>query len=163
VTTIHIRQATSHDANEVISVLHEAAQWLEQSGNPLWRADELTPARITAEIADDCFFLAERNGAVAGVLKFQLEDPQFWPDVPPGEAAFVHRLAVRRSFAGGEISAVLLNWAIDRAKNIGRHYLRLDCEASRVRLRAIYERAGFRHHSDREVGPYFVSRYEFPL
>ena len=66
-------------------------------------------------------------------------------------------------FAGGEISAALLNWAIARAKQLGRRYLRLDCEASRARLRALYEKAGFRHHSDRQVGPYFVSRYEFPL
>jgi hypothetical protein len=41
--------------------------------------------------------------------------------------------------------------------------LRLDCEASRPRLRAVYEGFGFRHHSDRQVGPYFVSRYEYAL
>jgi hypothetical protein len=33
----------------------------------------------------------------------------------------------------------------------------------RPRLRAVYERHGFRHHSDRQVGPHFVSRYELPL
>jgi hypothetical protein len=27
----------------------------------------------------------------------------------------------------------------------------------------VYERCGFRHHSDRQVGRYFVSRYELPL
>jgi hypothetical protein len=35
--------------------------------------------------------------------------------------------------------------------------------AQAVRLRAVYERFGFRHHSDRQVGPYFVSRYEQEL
>jgi hypothetical protein len=35
----------------------------------------------------------------------------------------------------------------------------LDCEASRPRLRAVYERFGFRHLDDRQVGPYYVSRY----
>ena len=45
----------------------------------------------------------------------------------------------------------------------GRHFLRLDCEASRPRLRAVYERSGFQHHSDRQVGPSYVSRYQLPL
>ncbi|MEH2214010.1 MAG: hypothetical protein V7K84_25930, partial [Nostoc sp.] len=42
-------------------------------------------------------------------------------------------------------------------------YLRLDCDASRPRLRAVYERFGFRHHSDKQVGAYFVSRYEYKI
>jgi hypothetical protein len=55
----------------------------------------------------------------------------------------------------------MLKWAVEHARGLGRRYLRLDCEASRVRLRKVYEQFGFRHHSDRHVGPYFVSRYEF--
>lgn len=65
--------------------------------------------------------------------------------------------------AGDELSAELLRWAGERAKSLGRGFLRLDYEASRPRLRAVYERCGFQHHSDREVGPYFVSRYELRL
>jgi hypothetical protein len=34
---------------------------------------------------------------------------------------------------------------------------------SRPWLRAVYERSNFRHHSDRQVGPYFVARYELAL
>ena len=35
---------------------------------------------------------------------------------------------------------------------LGFRYLRLDCVAT-PRLRAVYERFGFEHHSDRQVGP----------
>jgi GNAT superfamily N-acetyltransferase len=156
-----IRQAMPQDASEVIGILREAAQWLEQSGMTMWRGDELSPARLTAEVEAGLFFLAEADGAVAGVIKFQLEDSLFWPDVPPGQSAFVHRLAVKRQFAGRAISTALLGWAVERTRGLGRQYLRLDCEASRPRLRAVYEKFGFRHHSDKQVGPYFVSRYEF--
>ena len=34
-------------------------------------------------------------------------------------------------------------------------------EASRARLRAMYEEFGFRHHSDWQAGPYYVARYEY--
>lgn len=158
-----IRQATRHDAEKVADVLREAAQWLEQNGMPMWRDDELVPLRIAADVDAGMFFIAECNGEMAGVVKFQLEDGQFWPDLPAGESAFVHRLAIRRRFAGGEISSALLNWAVERARSLGRDYLRLDCEASRPKLRAVYERFGFVHHSNKQVGPYFVSRYEYRI
>jgi GNAT superfamily N-acetyltransferase len=161
--TICIRKAEVSETGKVCSVLLEAARWLQQSGMPMWREDELTSERIASDVACDLFFLAEHDGEIAGTIRFQLQDAVFWPDTPCDEAAFVHRIAVRRKFAGGKISGVLLQWAVERSKILGRHFLRLDCEASRARLRAVYERFGFRHHSDRQVGPYFVARYEYDL
>ena len=165
--TIHIRQAKIADSIAIHNVLHEAARWLEEKGEPLWRADEITAEQISADVKSGLFYIAECDGEekreVAGVMKFQLEDAEFWPDVPAGESAFVHRLAVSRSFAGGMVSTALLNWATRRTRELGRPFLRLDCEAQRPKLRAIYERFGFRHHSDRQVGPYFVARYELDI
>ena len=129
----------------------------------MWRADELSPARIATDVLRGDFFVAEVGGEIAGVVKFQLQDALFWPDVPADEAAYVHRLAVRRAYADGHLSGLLLRWAADRARSFHRRFLRLDCEASRPRLRAVYERFGFRYHSDRRVGPYLVARYEHEL
>ena len=129
----------------------------------MWRADELSRTSIAADVARGEFFIAECGDELAGTVKFQLRDELFWPDKPPDEAAFVHRFAVRRAFAGGHVSGALLEWAADRARSYDRRFLRLDCDAARPRLRATYERFGFRHHSDRQVGPYFVSRYERDL
>lgn len=158
-----IRLAKPGDTETVADILSEAARWLEQTGRLMWRDEELVPARIAADVAAGLFIIAECDGEAAGVVKFQLEDELFWPDVPRGESAFVHRLAVRRKFAGGTVSSALLNWAVERARSAGKTWLRLDCEASRAKLRAVYERFGFVHHSNRQVGPYFVSRYEFRL
>ncbi len=160
---LQVRQAEPHEAGLVSSVLTEAAEWLRERGTPMWRADELSPERVAADVARGDFFVADREGGIAGVVKFQWEDELFWPDVPAGEAAYVHRLAVRRASAGGGVASALLQWAAERARSLGRDYLRLDCEASRPRLREVYERFGFRYHSDRVVGPYFVARYELPL
>jgi GNAT superfamily N-acetyltransferase len=157
---MHVRQATLAEVDEVVSILVEAADWLAERGTPMWRDDELRPEAIAADVRGGLFCVAEIDGQLAGTIKFQLSDPEFWPDVPDGESAYVHRLAVRRRFAGGTVSSALLSWAADRAASLGRRYLRLDCEAARDRLRRVYERAGFSHHSNRQVGPYFVARYE---
>jgi|SRR5665213_1952330 len=158
-----VRQAKPEDAPRVIEILREAARWLEESGRLMWREGELASSRITAEVEAGLFYVAESGGETAGTIKFQLEDLSFWPDVPPGESAFIHRLAVRRRFAGRGVSAVLLQWAVGRTASLRRRFLRLDCEASRPRLRTVYENFGFKHHSDRQVGPYFVARYEYDV
>jgi GNAT superfamily N-acetyltransferase len=147
----------------VCDILAEAAAWLERRGMAMWRLDELAPERVAADIAARLFFIAWCNDDAAGTVKFQLEDALFWPDLEDGTAAYVHRLAVRRRHAGGAVSAALLEWAVREAHRLGRRTLRLDCEASRANLRAVYERFGFRYHSDRYVGPYHVARYEYPL
>lgn len=160
---LRIRQAASGDTASVSAILTEAADWLVASGMAMWRGDELSEARLSRDVADGLFFLADIDGEPAGTIKFQPTDDEFWPDVPSADSAYVHRLAVRRRFAGGGVSTALLAWATDHARSLGRRWLRLDTEASRPALRSLYERFGFRHHSDRQVGPYFVARYELDV
>jgi GNAT superfamily N-acetyltransferase len=136
---IIICQAMRQDVKIVSDILGEAARWLDQNGMSLWKAGELSPSSIGNDVNDSLFFLAECNGEAAGTVKFQLEDLVFWPDVLREESAFIHRLAVKRNFAGGHVSSALLQWAVERTRSLGRRYLRLDCVASRPRLRAIYD------------------------
>jgi GNAT superfamily N-acetyltransferase len=160
---ISIRQATLRDAEVVSGVLHEAAKWLEQSGMARWKLDELETARIADDVGAGRFLGAEYAGDVAGTMRFQLEDPLFWPEAREGEAAYVHRLAVRRRYAGMGVSAALLRWAVERTRALGRPHLRLDCEASRAKLRGMYEAFGFRYHSYGQIGPYHVARYQYDV
>ena len=160
---VRIRQANPADVPVLEGLLLEAAHWVDALGVVMWEEGELARERLSEEAASGQFFLAEVGGVPAGVIRFQLEDRLFWPDRPAGEAAFVHRLAVSRRFKGQGVSSALLDWAVDRARSLGRRYLRLDCDASRPKLRTLYERFGFRFHSFRQVGAYYVARYEYPL
>lgn len=160
---VSIRQATIQDTIIVSDILQEAANWLQRCGIPLWDDSELAPDIISQDVADGLFFIAELAGEPTGTIKFQLEDLLFWPDIVQEESAFLHRLAVRRRYSGGKVSSALLNWAATHAQTLGKRYLRLDCDAARPRLKAIYENFGFRHHSDKQVGVYFVSRYEYQI
>jgi GNAT superfamily N-acetyltransferase len=162
-SSILVRQAISDDRLTVLDILTEAALWLEQKNMPLWGKTEISAAVVSQDIESGCFYIAFAEGCAAGVVKFQTEDLLFWPDISQSESAFLHRLAVRRSFGGGVISSAIMSWAVDRSRELGKQYLRLDCVADRSRLRSIYENFGFQYHSDRQVGPHFVARYEYKL
>ena len=159
---IEIRQALSGDLDVIQDMLVEAARWVDALGAIMWSEGELESEAIAREVAAQQFFIASINGMPAGTIRFQERDALFWPDIPHHDSAFVHRLVVRRAFKGQGVSQALLAWSIDRARSLGKRFLRLDCDADRVKLRALYEAAGFRFHSYRQVGPYYVARYEYP-
>lgn len=160
---IAVEQAQASDTEDVSSILQEVANWLIDQGTPLWKADELLPGKIRSEVSNGMFWLAKIDGEIAGCVRFQLEDKLFWPDVSANESAFIHRLAVRRKYAGGIVSKTLIDWAKEYARTQGRKYLRLDCESKREKLCHVYEQNGFRKHSETQVGPYGVTRYEYEL
>ena len=162
-TPVTLRHATTDDAVCIEEMLLEAARWVDALGVTMWEEGELDFPRIAREIAEGQFVLALVDNLPAGALRFQLADPQFWPDLADNESAFVHRLVVRRAFKGQGVSSALLDWAVAHARSLGKRYLRLDCDADRGKLRALYERFGFRLHSYRQVGSYYVARYVLPL
>ena len=157
---IQVRVATPADAPLILEMLHEAENWLRERGDPMWEAADLDPARLGRDVAAGMHRIAEVDGEPAGTIRFQLEDEEFWPDLlGSGEDAYVHRLAVRRSFARRGVGGALLDWAARHAAALGRRQLRLDCDHHRQRLRAFYERSGFRYQDERTVGPFRVARY----
>ena len=158
---VHVRQAAPDDAPLIREMLLEAAEWVDALGVEMWSEGELEVAG--GEVAAGQFFIAEVDGRAAGAIRFQERDLLFWPDIPQEDSAFVHRLVVRRAFKGQGVSQALLEWAKRRARAIGRRYLRLDCDADRAKLRSLYEGCGFCLHSYRQVGPYYVARYEYSL
>jgi GNAT superfamily N-acetyltransferase len=160
---ISVYQATLADLSTVSEILSEAALWLEQKNMVLWQQEHISSSAIRQDIEWGLFYIAFCEGLAAGVVKFQIEDLVFWPDIVQAESAFLHRLAVRRRFAGGSVSTQIFQWAIEHSRDLGKHFLRLDCVADRPRLRSIYENFGFKHHSDRQVEAYFVVRYEYEI
>src|SRR5437879_5282141 len=93
-------------------------------------------------------------------------DPPFWGD--RADAAFVHRLAVRRSHAG--LGRLLMEWAERHAAERGRSFLCLDCLGQNARIRRYYEDLGFRlvgmipgptgHAHTNAHGPWDAALYE---
>ncbi|HSG66348.1 MAG TPA: GNAT family N-acetyltransferase [Gammaproteobacteria bacterium] len=160
---VEIEQATLEQLAIVAAILQEAAAWAERAHERLWVEAELAPDAIRREVEQGQFFLARSGRDPVGTLRYQIEDRLFWPDARGDDAAYVHRLAVRRCYAGRGVAAAMLRWAAARARAEGRRYLRLDTDITRPGLRALYEGCGFVPHSERQVGPYRVMRYQLEL
>ena len=128
---------------EAISIMREAAQWLIDVGRPMWAMDELT--REAVRNPDDEFIVLY-SGDHAGIAActLSLADKYIWSDVPDNTSGFIHKLSVRRKFAGQGYAARLIQYAAQLCRERDIYELRLDCDPHRKGLCEFYESAGFK-------------------
>jgi GNAT superfamily N-acetyltransferase len=142
-------------------LIHEAANWLIDKGEPLWGPNETSSEELVRVAREGELVIGRVEGTLAACMYLHAEDRLFWPQAASGEAFYVHRLAVARRFAGRGFAHAMLRWAEEEVRAKGRLYLRLDCEP-RTKLLALYQNAGFARVDAMpiQVGPHFVVRHQ---
>jgi ribosomal protein S18 acetylase RimI-like enzyme len=157
--SLRLRSATAEDA-EVIAAIHEdTMRWAFERGfraqgpYPTLREDAL------ARIARHHAYIAVIGDTPAATVTLTSDPHPLWAD-QPGEAMYLHALAVARAFAGAEVGRALLRWATGLTAKAGYTALRLECDAANPVLRAYYERAGFAPRGEVVAGERRLARFE---
>jgi GNAT superfamily N-acetyltransferase len=141
---INIVQAAEEDIPTLESILLDTVSWLNEMGQPLWDADEITWASLSKSYKASDFFIAYNDGKPSGCMALVDHDPFFWPDVAKGEALFIHKLAVIKTARKTGVADALMAFFKERGILRVVKSLRLDTHALRPKLRAFYERHGFK-------------------
>lgn len=140
--SIVVRFAQEGDADDMVSIFAEAALLQRRLSTLFWDANDIDHSYVRRLIAAGEAVIAHADGEAVGIMALQWRDLLFWPDRDDGAAGYIHRLAVRRAWAGGRVTTPLLAFADSEARARAKSFLRLDC-APLPRLCAVYERAGF--------------------
>ena len=149
----------SGEVELAIEIMREVAQWCIDAGKPMWKLPELSREKLLRAPRDRQSFLVARvDGAPAASMILQWHDPGFWPRVRENESGFLHKLCVRRSFAGRSLSVLMVQHALGECRKRGIGYLRLDTAATRPRLCQLYEGMGFAR-----VGRTFLDGRDYAL
>ena len=159
--TLLIARGTLDDVTETDALIRATAEWLIRKDEPLWGPNETSLEELIRVTAQGELVIGRVAGELATCMYLHNEDRLFWPHVREGEAFYIHRLAVARTFAGRGYAHAMLEWAANEARAKGRPYLRLDCEP-RPRLLALYASAGYWRVDPApiQVGEHFVVRHE---
>jgi GNAT superfamily N-acetyltransferase len=158
---VNVRPATVADVPVAAAILDEASAYVHTLGFGHWHVpfpqDELVHRLERGEL-----YVVDVDGQTAATLTLLWDDPAFWGERPP-DAVYLHKLAIRRAFAGRGLGAAIVDWVDGHAASAGRRYVRLDCQREDPGIRSYYERLGFEHRGDKEDDPRFpVALYERP-
>ncbi|HEY0437564.1 MAG TPA: GNAT family N-acetyltransferase, partial [Phenylobacterium sp.] len=141
IATFELSAAAAEDIAAVAGLLQDTARWIMTWRSRLWDPDRLGEAFVTPLVGRGEVLTARIGGEIAAMVILQPDDPHFWPERPPGEAIYLHKLVVRRAYAGQGAPAALIDHAVGVAQAQGRRFLRLDCDRP---LSPVYQRLGFR-------------------
>ncbi|MCY0896767.1 MAG: hypothetical protein OWS03_10855, partial [Alicyclobacillaceae bacterium] len=122
VSTISFEQV-----DDFSSILKEPADWLRSIGEEMWTAEQVSAQGLLSEYTIDEMFLGSLDGIPIATMILQEEDALFWPFVLKGESLFLHRLSVRRAFAGTGLAVAMIDWAKREVNCRSKKFLRLDC------------------------------------
>lgn len=153
---------TSGDDGAASGVLITAALYLKERGEPLWPESSLTSERLARHYPQGGWRVAWRGNVAVACLCLLDTDPLFWPEDGPGEALYLHKLAVHPEARGQGLSALMLRAAVRETRERGRPRLKLDTATARPKVRAIYENFGFQSVGQRTVKGFDVTLYQFP-
>lgn len=137
-----LRRAGTAGAADAVAILREVAAHFARRGSVVWTQDELREADFVAAARAGELILGYSGGHAAATMLLQFADPLYWPDAAPNTALYVHKVAVKRAFAGQGWLNRLVAFAADEATARGVPHLRLDTLAGPA-LRPLYERLGF--------------------
>ena len=138
---MNIRLARPADVSAVAAILDDATAFVRTLGFEQWPVP-FPQEELEGRIAHDELYLVEVDGRIVGTFTLLWDDPFFWGERPP-DAAYLHKVAVLREFAGRGIGAGAIEWIDDHVANRGREFIRLDCQRDIPGIRRYYERLGF--------------------
>ncbi|MDF2543253.1 MAG: hypothetical protein K0S47_2971 [Herbinix sp.] len=125
--------------DEAIKVMKEVASWRRQKGYRVWLDEWLSREElITEEVNKEnlCIGLVENNVACATIL--QWVDNNWWPNAKMYDACYIHKLCVRREFAGRGIPALLIEAIKLECRKRNTRYIRLDTGWDEEVVKRIY-------------------------
>jgi GNAT superfamily N-acetyltransferase len=145
-----------------IDILRKVGQWLIDSGHELWAVDDLTHQNLVDQHTQDNLYVMYADDEPAAVFILQWSDPLYYPTVPLNTTGLIHKLAIRRQFAGQRLFTNIIQFCREQCLARHIHEIQLETDATRPKLLQFYESYGFsRTHRQQieEFGKTFDCQY----
>ena len=153
-------KANQQHAEQVTSLLVNAAEWMESKGIEQWKKEMFTPELIHSYFLEREVFILYMAEQPAAMFTLQAGDLDYWQHLNDENYLYLHRLTVHQDFRSVGLGAIAIEWAKDYALTSGKKGLRLDCMAHLPTLNRFYQSQDFRYMGTHEVKGRLASLYE---
>ena len=129
-----------------------------------WNSENIKWENLKKDYKISDFFILYYNKYPAGCIAITDEDRTYFSNCKKGENIFLHKMAVKRNFAGNDLSTYLINYAKKYAAENNKKSIKLDCNMKRGKLRELYEKNGFVLVGQHDCGNnYIMALYSYDL
>jgi ribosomal protein S18 acetylase RimI-like enzyme len=152
---MNLRQATLRDVPAVMAVIRKVVPLMRAAGNLQWDDAYPNPDVFARDIAKAQLWVAEIDGAIAGVAAItEDQEPEYarvgWDISEP--AIVVHRVAVDPAFRGRGVAEALMRQAEDVAARRGITVLRVDTNTQNQATQKLFPKLGYTLSGETELG-----------
>lgn len=136
------RLATDADIPTLIALRTEAEDWLAARNIDQWssRWNEVGRAKLRAGVQRGETWIIEADSDIAATVTLNTHgDAAFWTAAELAEPVlYLYKLIVKRAYGGHDLGGIILDWACDRAAELGYIWLRFDAQRDNQRLIQYY-------------------------
>ena len=121
-----------------------------EQGSTMWPA--FTDEDILREIDAQKLYGIYQDSELAGVFSVSYDDGAIWGERERGAHIYLHRIVRARNYRGRGILNVVLEWAREQCRALGRAGLRMDTWADNTQLIDYYRGLGFECIARQPIG-----------
>jgi ribosomal protein S18 acetylase RimI-like enzyme len=165
-TSKSIRRATADDVPILTRIRNDAHAKKVAHRDYAWGkdGDGFSGKWVRNNVCQKEVYVLKLDDTPVGTFSLALDDETHWGPQDP-IAVYVHGLSVRNGFNGCGLGSFMLDWCAEKASELNRRLVRLDCALHNAKLCAYYESIGFIRvglYPELEPGGYVWSLYEKP-
>jgi GNAT superfamily N-acetyltransferase len=141
-----IENTTNEDLKFVYELFDQSIVYQEKQGYPAWKNYDKNA--LIRDVDNKHQYKIIIDGLIAMVFSVCYSDKILWREMERGDSIYLHRIVVNPKFKGLRLFGVILEWAIDHAKNRDLKFIRMDTWADDRNIIDYYKGFGFHFIED---------------
>lgn len=137
-----ILHSKPEDLDTLCRLFDEAIAYQKRKGYPEYRSNERET--VAALIGEKLHFKLVIEGEIACVFNLSYDDSIVWRERHTGNSIYLHRVITNQQFKGQQLFGKVLDWTLQRAREEGMQYVRLDTWADNPSLVNYYQHFGLK-------------------
>ena len=136
-----VRNTELSDLKQIFELFDYSILYQERHGYPVWK--NYDKAIIISDIEQGNQYKVLVDSAIGIVFSVGYSDKIIWRSMDTGDSVYLHRIVVNPDCKGRKLFGVILEWAIQHAKEKGLKSIRMDTWATNPTIISYYQKFGF--------------------
>jgi GNAT superfamily N-acetyltransferase len=136
-----IENSVATDADEIFRLYAIATAYQKTKNVVVW--PNFDHYLVETELQENRQWKLTIDNQITCVWAITFNDAEIWEERDCNDAIYIHRIATHSDFRGHNFVRIIVDWAKEYARNLGKDYVRLDTLGNNVKLIEHYTNSGF--------------------